>query len=282
MKRILSFSLSILCWANTYAQSYYFVEAGGDVQYKKTSSSQWHTFSKGSTLVLAGTDSICINNGGYAKIDDGNTPYYFTSTCKSTAKVMVRNKKTEQATNFSINGLNKEIGSEEKEPLRMSQVGAGKARSLVSDPNNYDLLSDQLTWVATLACSGANSPVLNGLTLNKRKQDDEQIDFELENKTNIDFYMNVLHINKRTQTISLCYVIPREVKHSACLMTPGGYRTYNLGIHFPDTKDDVYVLVAFKAPYDSDKLDSKLIQRVFHLDTVPNISQTEIPFLYKW
>ena len=278
MKRYLLFILCIMCWAGINAQSYFFVEAGGDVQYQKTSSPQWHAFSQGSTLVLTGTDSICINNGGYVKIDDGNTSYYFTSACKSTPNVMVRHKKTEQAKNFSTNGLNKEINSDTTEPLSMKQVGAGKVRSLDSNPYDYDLLSDQLKWVATLVYSGANSLEVDGLTLIKRKLDDGQIDFELKNKTYTDYYINVLHINKRTHRISLCYVIPREVKHSACLMTPSGYCTYNMGIHFPDTQDDVYVLIAFKDPYDSDKLDSKL--GLF--DTVPHISQTDIPFLYKW
>ena len=286
MKKVLFVALCLLCsWSTMYAQYEYTVETfGGDVLYKTYALSQWKTLQP--KLILSTDDSIWVKKGGFARIEYGNCPYEFTTPCISTVGELVKNKRIERSKHFSTKGLLKEIGSDNTQPFQMKQVGAGKMLqvgsggtrgNLVIDLINYEALADTLTQIGALACAGEKSPKVKGLVLVRHKPNKDEVGFDLENHTDKDYHMNVLHINKRTNKISLCYVVSSYVKENACPITPSGFCSCDMDIFFPDTKDDIYVLIALDYPYDSQKLDEELF---FH--QINEVKNMDVRIKYTW
>ena len=286
MKKVLFVALCLLCsWSTMYAQYEYTVETfGGDVQYKTNASSQWQAVH--AKLILSTNDSIWVKKGGFARIEYGNHPYEFTAPCISTIGELVKNKRTERSKHFSAKGLLREIGSDNTQPFQMKQVGAGKMRQVGSggtrgdieiDIINYEALADTLTRIGAMACAGGKSPKVKGLVFVHHKPNKEEVGFDLENHTDKDYHMNVLHINKRTKKISLCYVVAPDVKENACPITPSGFCSCDMDIFFPDTKDDMYVLIALDYPYDSQKLDDELFYH--RINEAKNI---DVRIKYTW
>ena len=282
MKKIL---LILLCfisgWSAIHAKEEYIIEGyGGSVKYKKENSKEWRSVSN--NLILFVGDLICLEKGGYVTIGDRHTSYNFSSPCTSEIKKLVQDKRNEQSKQFTTISFLQEIGANKKKtsPFQMKQVGIGGPRGGVdktkTDTIDYERLSQTLAKVGALACSKKKSPKIKGIAFNKIITD-EGLCFEYSNSSGYDYYINVLHVNKRTKKISLCYVIMKDVKEQACPITPNGFTSCNREIYFPNTEDDVYVLIALDYPYDSYVLDNELFY--YPIDTV---CEDDVYIKYMW
>lgn len=158
-------------------------------------------------------------------------------------------------------------------PLALAEINT----DAFQDFDSLNMLVDQLVWIGSQACANKKSPHVKGLTFRQKKQANGEWDFEFVNNTDKNYHINVLHINKRTNALSLCYVITPEIKKNACPMTPKGYCTYALNINFPNSKDDVYVLIALDKPYDSFALDNEL-----NLRSITEAKQINTDIKYQW
>ena len=264
MKKILLIFLCLISgWSAIHAKEEYIIEMyGGSVRYKNENSKEWQSVSN--NLILSINDSICLEKGGYVTIGYRNTPYKFSSSCTARIYDLVREKRKEQSKQFTTISFLQEIGANKKKtsPFQMKQVGMGGPRGgddkTKTDTIDYERLSQTLAKVGALACSKKKSPKIKGIAFNKIITD-EGLCFEYSNSSGYDYYINVLHVNKRTKKISLCYVIMKDVKEQACPITPNGFTSCNREVYFPNTEDDVYVLIALDYPYDSYVLDNELI-----------------------
>ena len=259
-----------------YAQYEYTIEScGGKVEFKKHESKEWQSLVKNTILVTM--DSVRIPKGGYMLVEYGNTPYRFTNPCSGTIFELVYAKKNERAEHFTSKGLTKEIGTNKEQPLQMQQVGLGSRRGSVESPLDYEALADTLAWIGAQACSDKASPIIDGINFYKKQHSGDELDFEFENRTSQDYYINILHVNKRTKKVSLCYVITSDIKARACLITPSGFCSCAMDVYFPNTPDDVYVLFALDYPYDSEALDTELMYH--QIDKAENMN---VHFKYTW
>ena len=257
MNRIILLAIFLVGCVTMYAQSNYQIIAyKGAVEYR-TASVDWRPVQ--SNLTLRSIDSIRIHKSASVEINYRNENYLFTLPCTDNMYSLLRQGRTARTSHFSMAGVLKEINSGKKEPVRMLQVGAGEARGTLSE--DYDLIADQLVWIGSQAAHGTEISPIEGIVLNQIVHVDNKVEFELINNTDRDYCMNVLHINKRTRTLSLCYVITDDIKKEACLVTPRGYKTCGMDIYFPNTEDDLYVLVALDSPYNSMVLDEELSYR---------------------
>ena len=281
MKRIIFFFFCCLLygWGTIYAhEESYIIEAyGGPVKYQKNGTSIWMEVNRG--LVLFSNDYICIEENGYVTIGYQNYPYNFNTPCNAKIYDLVKEKKNKNSKQYSQKSFLKTIGTNKSDtlPFHMKQIGAGRDRGTGKDTINYKALAKTLTWMGALACTKMEIPQINGITFNRIKTDEGALNFEYSNSSGRDYYINVLHVNKYTNKISLCYVITKEVKERACPITPNGYTSCNRGLNFPNTSDDVYILIALDYPYDSEKLNNKLTQ--LRIDTA---DKTDIHIKYMW
>lgn len=278
MKRILSILLCLTTgWICAQAQTKYRVGSfKGDVQYKQRGSApSWKTVEL--DLILEAPDSISLAEGSMIRIIDTerNRIYNSRGAVKEPVYKIVNEAKNSLAARI-LRGMNISLRGDKRDTIAhsMKVLGAGTRGEQAID---YDELAEQLAWIGAQACSGAKSPKLDGITLKRYKLSGGELDFEFENRTEQDYHINVLHVNKRTHSLSLCYVITPEIKANACPITPSGFCSCAMDVYFPDTTDDVYILIALKEPYDSNALDNELM---YHRTDKAKKTKTDI--LYMW
>lgn len=233
----------------------------GKVQYKvHGKNSVWQDI-KADTL-LDPIDSLWVSRGSYVRIEQIQQHRIYNTFKKGKYSVyaLIEQAKEENSKRI-INSLNKDISSNKVTPMKHSMnVLGGSARSPHSTAVSTVELAKQLAWIGAKACSGEEIPIVDSIIFKQLKQDNGEIYFEFENRTAKDYYINVLHINVRSNTASLCYVISPQSKINACPITPSGCRTFGMNISFPLSKDDIYVLVVMNQPYDSYALDDELLR----------------------
>lgn len=202
-----------------------------------------------------------VCSGLFIQADQKATPAKNDSVPARVAAMLTpEQQRIERSKHFTAKGLIREIGSGKTEGFQMRQVGAGDTRTAGSDAKavDYDAMAETLAWIGGQVCSGAKSPKLKGITFKRIEQPNGELDFEFANHTALDYHINVLHVHKRAKMVSLCYVIVPDVKANACPITPSGFCSCGMDIYFPNSEDDVYVLVAIEEPYDSYALDNEL------------------------
>lgn len=279
MKRILCL---ILCLAGGWMaiRAQYRVYAyEGAVQYKKAGpAGQWRPATE--DVALEGRDTLRIPENAFVRVEyiPQNKIYKISDKGKGSVNMLVHDARNSLAARI-MKALNRSLTLGRVDTMKntlhsMEILGAGsRSNSNIS----YDDLAEQLAWIGAQACSGAKSPKIEGITLKRHKLSGGELDFEFENRTSQDYHINVLHVNKRTHSVSLCYVITPEIKANACPITPSGFCSCAMDVYFPDTADDVYILVALKEPYDSDALDTELL---YHRTDKAKKTKTDI--LYMW
>ena len=207
----------------------------------------------------------------------GHVSYSSFRPGKVSVLTMVNDAKNEKSRNIS-KGVNREIKTGKTQLMEYSMRVVGVGTRAVQSSDTIEMYADQLIWIGARAISMAQNPSIKGITYQRILTESGEVEFEMENQTDKDYYMNVLHINKREKKLSLCYVITSQVKPNTCLVTPSGYKSCSLGVSFPNTADDVYVLVVFDKPYDSEALDNELYYR----QITPNAKKIDAGIQYCW
>ena len=279
MKRFLCFSLCLIGgWIGIQAQ-YRIYSYEGAVQYKQAGSTQsWQAVKE--DVELQAQDSLRIPAKSFVRIEymPQSRIYKISDKSKGAVYILIRDSRNSLASRImkclNISQTRGVVDTMKNSIHAMEVLGAGSRGSGSID---YDELAEQLAWIGAQACSGAESPKLEGITLKRHKLSWGELDFEFENQTDKDYHINVLHVNKKSHSLSLCYVITPEIQANACPITPSGFSTCAMDVFFPDTEDDVYVLIAFKDPYDSDALDNELL---YH--RTDNAKEVPTEILYMW
>ena len=260
MKKVLVIALCLVCGLAAQAQFRVYKHTG-KVEYrvKKDNNAVWKTVEDG--IELSSIDSLRIPKKGSIRLEHIQKGLFYTSCSTGKTRVLdVVLEAQKENTRRTLARLNKEIdtGKQRENTFAMSAVG-GVERGSETD-KEFEQLVEQFAWIGAQAVSGKQSPKEEGLRFTKNKVGDE-LDFIYENRTNKNYHMNVLHINKRTNIASLCYVINPNVSYGTCPITPGGCCSCsNKDLFFPNTENDVYVLVATEIPYDTYELDNALLQ----------------------
>ena len=260
MKKVLVIALCLVCGLAAQAQFRVYKHTG-KVEYrvKKDNTATWKTVTDG--IELSPIDSLRIPKKGSVRLEHIKKGLLYTSC--STGKVRVLDVVLEaqkENTRRTLARLNKEIntGKLRENTFTMSAVG-GVERGAATNSKEFTQLVEQFAWIGAQAASGKQSPKEEGLRFTKNKVGKE-LDFIYENRTSKNYHMNVLHINKRTNIASLCYVIDPNISYGTCPITPGGCCSCsNKDLFFPNTENDVYVLVATEIPYDTYELDNALL-----------------------
>lgn len=279
MKRFLSIAFCLMMgWAGIHAQYRVYSYAGG-AQYKKAGpSGSWKAVKE--DVQLESSDTLRIPAEAFVRVEyvPQNKLYKISGEKQEAVYILVRDARNNLAARI-LKGLNKALTFGRVDTMKhsihsMEVLGAG---SRGEGDIAYDELAEQLAWIGAQACSGTKGPKLEGLELQRFKLSGGELDFEMVNRTNQDYHMNVLHVNKRTHSMSLCYVITSEIAANSCPITPSGFCSCALDVYFPDTADDIYILIALKEPYDSDALDNELL---YHRTDKAKKTKTDI--LYTW
>lgn len=281
MKRVLIIPLCLFCgYLGVLAQYRVYAYEGQVMCKNPAKQSAWKAVVE--DMELSATDSLYIAPKAVIRVEymPQNKTYTIRGEAKNNIYQLIRDAKNTLAVRI-LRGLNISILSGQKDTMSHSihamEVLGGVSRATQVSSVDYDNLAEQLAWIGAQACTQKKSPIIDGVTLKRHKLSGGELDFEFDNLTDNDYYINILHVNKRTHTLSLCYVITPEVKANACPITPSGFCSCAMDVYFPDGQDDVYVLVALKEPYDSYTLDNELLY--YRTDKAKKV-QTDIQYMW--
>ena len=311
MKRIMILTLCAICgWAALQAQ-YNIDYCSGNVKFKTNGSETWQKAEV--DISLQDNDILWLHKGCSVRVEvaeQGNYKVYHLSDAEQhTMSQWIAQAKKKNSL-LVMKGLNTKFNTGMTQTMAHTMAilgGISRGFSLdESEPMDtlssydYKTLAEQLAWIGAQACSGAESPVVNGIAF-IRKPVGKELEFEFYNQTDKNYYMNILHVNKRTGLTSLCYVIiPEEPKKedvsnapdvtsmfdvvetpnneaNSCPITPSGFSTCFMEMYFPNTSDDVYVLVAMDKPYDTYELDNELYNH-----PIDKAQNSNIDIKYMW
>ena len=256
MKRIFSLFLCLACgWLAVQAQYRVFGHEG-TVEYKKqTGNAQtWKAVYNG--LLVSGIDSIRIAAGSHILIEDNHSGMAYQSKQEGIESVSRLVDKAKRANAAVIARVNKEIYAGKGKPSAASSASLSTERMIINS-DSIAMIAKHFAWIAAQACSGQPSPQTDGLAFIK-KTAWGNLDFIFDNKTSVDYYYNVLHVNTRTNTVCLCYVAHPDEEYTACPASPNGTCSAIRDIFFPDRECDVYVMVVSEFDYDTAMLDFEL------------------------
>lgn len=281
MKRILFILLCVVCaFVAAQAQSHYRIYAyTGKVEYKpKNGTTAWQPVRDGMTVGIL--DTLRIPQNASARVEHVERHMIYTSQSNGDLSIyqLVREAKNQNARNVTQR-LNKEMASGTVKPIdkhAMRVVGIG-TRGGIQSRDSIAKLADMFAWIGAQACSGAKSPKIDGVVFKKNKVFREW-DFVYENHTDKDYFMNVLHVNKLTGAVSLCYVTTSEIDEpTTCPIVPGGYCQCGTEVYFPISANDVYILIATELAFDTEALDNELARH-----PIDKAKNTNFDVKYMW
>lgn len=282
MKRILSLLVFVVCIGPVIlAQDIYCIhEFTGNVEYKKALSSEpWQPVAKG--LELRNIDSLRIPEGATARVMHMRTRKVYDSqekAVKTNVFFFVQEAKDADARRIS-KGVMTEIypGQKKKADIHEMKMVGASARGSIQSGDSLKLMAEMFAWIGAQACSGKQSPKVEGFVFKKNEVFGE-LDFIYENHTDKNYCINVLHINKLTNNVSLCYVTTYKGSGTtSCPIVPSGYCQCGMEIYFPASENDVYVMVATELEYDTNEMDIELARH-----PINTAQKNDLDIKYMW
>ena len=278
MKRcLLTFFLCASIMSAHALTHYSIYEWKGEVQYKLDGEKQWLPAAKNIQLTIV--DSVRIGKNSYIRIVDQARNNSIRSL--SEGVFTINHILTEAAAADSksiIASINHELANKKMSAYRPSSMSAqgAKMRDIISstDIPAKKIWANSFASIGNQAANGQLKKPTQELILHKKDCEDG-ITFAMENSTEKDYYVNVLHVNRLTGIASLCFIIEESNVDTHSIMLPHGCCYTFSDIVFPNTEDDYYILVATEVQYDTKEVNDELLYHNIH-----NASDSKLIILY--
>lgn len=282
MKRVIVILFCAVCgWVSVLAQDHYRIYSHtGKVEYKLALSDiPWQQVQDGMELSII--DSVRIPEGGKVRILHVEPNMLYKPIESGTKDVYHWIKAAQNANSNHIRGtILVDVFSGQKKQIDVHDMRVlGASVRGTQSRDTLEQMADMFVWIGAQACSGKPSPKVEGITFKKNKVFGEW-DFVYENHTSKNYFINVLHINKLTDNVSLCYVLTPSSKKeetTVCPIVPSGYCQCGMDLFFPASENDVYVLVATEIPYNTDDMDIELSRH-----SIKTAKKSDLDIKYMW
>ena len=158
----------------------------------------------------------------------------------------------------------------------MSTIGAQQRGLILNDGKIRDL-ANCMAWIGKQVMDKQYTNATKELVLHRNITDDG-VSFAIENATGRTYCVNVLHVNCKTQTPSLCYIVTEEEQDVWNVTIPPSCTYVFSEFVFPNTADDLYILVATEESYDTESLNNELLWNKIDNATKP----VTMNVIYTW
>ncbi len=230
----------------------------GKVFIKEYKGQQWLPTQK--NQAVGGLDSVSIEKNGMLRVTDNRSNLIFRSTSTGQMRIFnIINDAKKQNSN-TLAAVNRELLHGNKNSSKvptMQMVGATTRGS--NDDALMDSIVQTFGWLANMAIQDQLSNPASDLLL-KYHNTPDGIWLEIQNLSKKNYYVNVLHINKRIKTVNLCYVIEQsEEPERPFLYLPQGERMELNNLLFTmDFANDIYILIGTEDQYIPEQIQSNL------------------------
>ena len=258
MKKILFFYLCAI-GAIVFAQKPYNVyDWSGGVQIKEYKTSQWSPVQK--NKAISGLDSVDVDKKGYLRIIDTRSNLIYKSTSTGKMRILTIINDAKKQNSHTLAAVNQELmkGAHSSSNTPTMQIAGATTRGN-EDGELIDSISSTLAWLAKMTYRNQLSNHSSEVIL-KRHDVPEGTFFEIKNTSTKGYYVNILHLDKQTQKVNLCYIIEQaEEPETPFLYLPQGQtmRLQNLMFNIDDTRD-IFILVGTKDQYIPEQVQSTL------------------------
>ena len=258
MKKILLFYLCAI-GAIVFAQNpYKAYDWSGQVQVKEYKNSHWSPVQK--NQAMSGLDSVDIDNNGYLRIIDTRSNLIYKSTSIGKMRMLTIINDAKKQNSHTLAAVNQELmkGVHSSLNTPTMQIAGATSRG-DEDGELIDSISSTLAWLAKMTCRNQLSNHSSEVIL-KRHDVPEGTFFEIKNTSTKGYYVNILHLDKQTQKVNLCYIIEQaEEPETPFLYLPQGQtmRLQNLMFNIDDTRD-IFILVGTEDQYIPEQVQSTL------------------------
>lgn len=230
----------------------------GHVQLKEDKEQQWKPVHKGQ--LVSGLDSVDIEKNGMLRVIDKriNLIYKSTSTGKICIYTLINDAKKQKSRTLSA--VNKELlsGANNTSKTPTMQVAGATTRSGGNGHDYDDDIASTFRWLGLMALNDElknDSPDF----LMKGHKTSKGTYFEIRNLSNKGYFVNVIHLNKKSKEMSLCYIIEQNIEHDApYIFLPKGEVIQIKDLLFNINDDDVYILVGTEDKYIPEQIQDSL------------------------
>ena len=259
MKKVsLILALSILSIVAVAQKPFAIYDWKGKVLIKEYKTQQWLPAQKDQPV--NGLDSVIIDPNSVLRVIDTRSNLIYKSTSAGKMRVLnIINDAKKQNSN-TLAAVNRELLYRDKNSSNtptMQMVGATTRGS--DNEALMDSIIQTFGWLANMAIQDQLNTPASGLLL-KRHDTPDGIWFEMQNLSAKNYYVNVLHVNKGTKKVNLCYVIEQsEEPEMPFLYLPHGEQLQLKNLVFSlDSSTDIYILVGTEDQYIPEQIQSSL------------------------
>jgi len=259
MKRVNIFLL--LCFVSivVLAQKPYTIyDWSGQVRIKEYKGQQWLPVEKGKPV--SGVDSVDIAKKGTLRIIDTRSNLIYKSLNTGKMRVLAIINEAKNQHSRTLSAVNQELlnGAKGASSAPTMQVAGATTRSDDND-NRQDSIMSTFGWLANMAYKNELANNSSDIILKSHATKDG-VYFELQNTSDHGYYANVLHLNKQTRKINLCYIVEQSQAPEA----PYIYLPKDEAIQIADMvfkinpSDDIFILVGTEDPFIPEQMQNEL------------------------
>lgn len=268
--------ISLVSFAQVYGHEYVISNIHGNVFYKSQDSLLWDTLMRWQSV--KSFDSVYIKDTpGWVDVRDilsNQPPYRSQQNGKMTIFNIVDADKKKQLSflHAILKRFYDNLKSQKIVTPSMNTIGAEEAKG-TSTQN--DEIADAFMRIARRVLiynEDSNQSLLYMSAIQSTNYDTEYSYFVLNNQDTCDYYVNILHLNKRTKKVNLCY-IPNNILDGESsidlpiIYLPSKTKLNIEGIFFKTgTREDVYIMVGTQVYFLPNNIQSRL--KAMKLDDV--------------
>lgn len=258
MKKVIFFlSLCIFSISAMAQKPYAVYDWTGKASIKEYKTTQWSPVKK--NQAVSGLDSVSIDKNSTLRIIDTRSNLIYKSTKTGKMRILTIINDAKNQNSRTLSAVNQELlnGAKGSSGAPSMQVVGATTRGS-DDEALIDSIASTFGWVAKNALNGNLVHNSSDLIL-KCSALPEGVYFEMQNNSDKGYYVNVLHLNKQTKAMNLCYIIEQSQEPDApFIFLPQGESVKLNNLIFNQSQSDIFILVGTEDQYIPEQLQSTL------------------------
>lgn len=256
-KAIFFLSLCFLSISTMAQKPYTIYDWTGKASIKEYKTTQWSPVKK--NQAVSGLDSVSIDKNSTLRIIDTRSNLIYKSTKTGKIRILTIINDAKNQNSRTLSAVNQELlnGAKGSSGAPSMQVVGATSRGS-DDEALIDSIASTFGWVAKNAFNGNLVHNSSDLIL-KCNTLPEGVYFEMQNNSGKGYYVNVLHLNKQTKTMNLCYIIEQSQEPDApFIFLPQGESVKLNNFIFNRSQSDIFILVGTEGQYIPEQMQSTL------------------------
>ena len=256
-KAIFFLSLCFLSISVLAQKPYTVYDWTGKASIKEYKTQQWNPVKK--NQAVSGLDSVSIDKNSTLRIIDTRSNLIYKSTKTGKMRILTIINDAKNQNSRTLSAVNQELlnGAKGSSGVPSMQVVGATTRGS-DDDALMDSIASTFGWVAKNALNGNLIRNSSDLVL-KCNTLPEGVYFEMHNNSSKGYYVNVLHLNKQTKAMNLCYIIEQSQEPDApFIFLPQGESVKLNNLIFNQSQSDIFILVGTEDQYIPEQMQSTL------------------------